>query len=440
MVRRWGFMAVLLGGLFMSGAVRADGLATVVHAVPGLVVDVYVNGDLTLEDFEPGTITDPLELPAGDYEIAIVAADGDPADPAISGVATIEDGAFASLVAHLSEDGTPTLTAFGIDDSFAGPGGSRVVVAHAAAAPAVDVELRKIFRKVGTLEGLENGASSAVETRAGLYFARIFPAGGDEAVFGPAKLLVRPGNVYVVYAFGSLGDETFGLLIDQQPLKEEVSTTGLVSVAHGVPGLVVDVFVNGDLTLDDFEPGTVTDPLELPAGDYSIAITAAEGGDPEDPILGADVTLEGGDNATIVAHLLEDGTPTISAFLNDLSELPFMRSRLVVRHLAAAPAVDIRLKRYFWNVAAIEDLANGEEAAAELRRGRYRATIFPAGSDDAVFGPVSLRLNASKVQIVYAIGSLEGESFGLLVQELQAEKPTGRSLLSGILAFFQFLF
>ena len=43
--------------------------------MPGLTVDVYVNGDLTLEDFAPDTVTDELELPAGDYDIAIFAAD-----------------------------------------------------------------------------------------------------------------------------------------------------------------------------------------------------------------------------------------------------------------------------------------------------------------------------------------------------------------------------
>jgi hypothetical protein len=32
------------------------------------MTNVYVNGDPTLEGFEPGTITDPLELPAGFYD------------------------------------------------------------------------------------------------------------------------------------------------------------------------------------------------------------------------------------------------------------------------------------------------------------------------------------------------------------------------------------
>ena len=60
-----------------------------------------------------------------------------------------------------------------------------------------------------------------------------------------------------------------------------------LSVLHGIPDLVVDVYVNGDLTLDDFEPGDLAGPLALPAGTYSVAITAADAADDSSPVLGA---------------------------------------------------------------------------------------------------------------------------------------------------------
>ncbi|MFB6552510.1 hypothetical protein ACFCWX_21545, partial [Streptomyces sp. NPDC056405] len=34
----------------------------------------------------------------------------------------------------------------------------------------------------------------------------------------------------------------------------------MVSVFHGIPGMTVDVYANGDELLSDFKPGTVTDP------------------------------------------------------------------------------------------------------------------------------------------------------------------------------------
>ena len=36
-----------------------------------------------------------------------------------------------------------------------------------------------------------------------------------------------------------------------------------LSVLHGVPDTTVDVWVNGELTLDDFAPGELAGPLEL---------------------------------------------------------------------------------------------------------------------------------------------------------------------------------
>ncbi len=38
------------------------------HAIPDTPVDVYVNGELTLDNFAPGDLAGPLALPAGDYE------------------------------------------------------------------------------------------------------------------------------------------------------------------------------------------------------------------------------------------------------------------------------------------------------------------------------------------------------------------------------------
>ena len=117
--------------------------------------------------------------------------------------------------------------------------------------------------------------------------------------------------------------------------------TGTVTVIHGVPGVTVDVYVNDDLTLEAFEPETVTDPLELPAGDYTVDIRAA-GADPsEDPIITGSTTLPAGANATLIAHLTADGTPTLGVFVNDTAPTAAGEGRLVVRHTAAAPAVDV---------------------------------------------------------------------------------------------------
>ena len=108
------------------------------------------------------------------------------------------------------------------------------------------------------------------------------------------------------------------------------------------PGLTVDVYVDGERTINDFKPGTLAGPLELPGGTYSVAITAADADDDSDPAIGPiDVTVEDNGNYTIVAHLEEGGDPTATAFENDTSTVDAGLGRLTVRHVAAAPAVDV---------------------------------------------------------------------------------------------------
>ena len=190
---------------------------------------------------------------------------------------------------------------------------------------------------------------------------------------------------------------------------------GKVTVVHGVPDLTVDVYVNGDLTLEDFNFGDIAGPLDLPAGDYELAITAA-GDDVANAVLEGTASVTNGLNASIVAHLQEDGTPTISIFANDTSTIDAGNGRLVVRHTAAAPAVDI----FADGGALIEGLANPDEAQADVPAATYSVVIAPAGAgvDAGVFGPADVEVVEANSRIVYAIGDLAGGSFELAIQDI----------------------
>lgn len=190
---------------------------------------------------------------------------------------------------------------------------------------------------------------------------------------------------------------------------------GTVTVIHGVPGLVVDVYVNGDLTLEDFQPDDITDPLELSAGDYDIEIFAAEA-DPaaDSPAITGSATLPAGANATIIAHLAEDGSPTLSVFVNDTSEIAAGEARLVVRHTAAAPAVDVLAD----GSALFTNLANPDEGMADVPAGDYSVAVAATGTTDPVIGPADLTLEDGTAYFVHAVGSLSDGNLDLLVQTL----------------------
>jgi len=188
-----------------------------------------------------------------------------------------------------------------------------------------------------------------------------------------------------------------------------------LSVLHGVPGLTVDVYVNGERTIDDFEPGTLAGPLELDAGSYQVAITAADAEDDSDPAIGpVDLELEPGGNYTAVAHLDEGGDPTATLFRNDTSRTDAGQGRLTVRHTAAAPAVDILAG----GDAVVSDLSNPDEEVLDLDAGTVEASVAAAGTTDPVIGPAEVTVAEGSNTIVYAWGSLADDNLKLAVQTI----------------------
>lgn len=218
---------VLMALPISSASAAEDATVSVLHAVPGLTVDVYANGEELIPDFEPGTLTDPMSLPAGNYDLQVF-ADGDaPGDgkPAIeaNGV-EVPAGANATVVAHLDAGGAPMLSLFANDTSATSAGEARVTVRHTAAAPAVDVRANG-----DVLFGdLSNPNEDSADVPAGAYSADVVLAGTKKVALGPADLDLAEGTSTIVYAWGSAEEGTLDLAVQ--------SIDGLHSAPHGVPG------------------------------------------------------------------------------------------------------------------------------------------------------------------------------------------------------------
>ena len=199
--------------------------------------------------------------------------------------------------------------------------------------------------------------------------------------------------------------------------------TATVSVLHAVPDLPVDVYANGERLIDDFQPGTLTDPLELPAGSYDLALFPADAADGSgEPLLSADgVTVPAGANATVVAHLKEDGTPALTPFVNDTAAVPAGQARVTVRHTAAAPAVDVRAG----GSPVISGLTNPNEQSLTVPAGTVSADVVLAGTTTVAIGPADLTLAEGSSTIVYAWGSQDA-GFELAVQTISSHSaPSG---------------
>jgi hypothetical protein len=204
-----------------------------------------------------------------------------------------------------------------------------------------------------------------------------------------------------------------------------------VVVVHGVPDLTVDVYGSADasysaeeLLLEDFEPGTVTGAVALPGGTYNLAVFPA-GDDPAgDPAIEAnDVEVPAGANISVVAHLDEGGTPVLTPFVNDVSPTAAGEGRLVVRHTAAAPAVDILAG----GEPVFTGLTNPNEESADLAAGTVSAAVALAGTTDPVIGPADVDVQEGVSTIVYAWGSADDGNLALAVQTIDGlhSSPSG---------------
>lgn len=218
-----------------------------------------------------------------------------------------------------------------------------------------------------------------------------------------------------------------------------------VFVVHGIPGadlgvaaeLPVDVSVDGACALPEFTFGTIVGPLSFEPGTYDIAIHAPDAETPcsGDVIIDAPgVVIEDRASYSIVAHLTLDGAPTASVFQNAVFSF---NDRPVVNvfHAANAPAVDVvftqRLPRRGAPVA-FEGVAAGDSGAVQVRAGGYTADIFAAGTSNRVAPRLRLFPEAGTSYLAFAVGSLENDTFEVLVTGTELRGTTQFSVLHGI--------
>ena len=411
-----------------ASAAGGSGQLTVIHGIPGVTVDVWVNGDALLPGFEPETITDTLELPAGTYDVEIMPEGIAPGhgDAILEGSIELGPGANLSAIAHLAEDGAPTLSVFANDDSQIVGDNARLTVRHTAEAPSVDV-----WANGGVLiEDFTNPDSVTVEVPAGDYAVALSLPDMTDVIFDAGTLPLAAGTHYIVYAFGTFPD-TFGLLIQTIGDLEPAKGYGTVSVVHGIPGLTVDVYLNGQLAIEDYEPSTIAGPLVLPAIAYDIAIYAANADPKTDaPAVTGYAELPAGANVSIVAYLSlaattsgasHAPTPAIGVFVNDVSEIAAGETRLTVRHLADAPNVDVRAG----GAPLFEDVPNGASGTIDVPAGDYPVDLTLPGDSNPVFDAGTLSLAAGTSYTVYAVGTFP-DTFELLIQTIDGLGPDGK--------------
>lgn len=378
---------------------------TVVHGIPGATVDVYAGGSLLIEDFEFGDFANPVPVNPGNLEVQVFAANANPdtATPVIDQTVSVPSGKDVSLVANLDVGGTPELTPFVEMNKAVSLGEGRVSVRHTADAPEVDITANG----GDVITALPNGSEDSVDVPARAYGVTVQVAPSGPTALNLGSVPVKAGEQLNVYAVGSAGGGSLTVLTQVVDVVELTD----VRVVHGIPGATVDVYVNDGLTLEDFTPETVSGTLELMPGPYRIEVFAANDDPNSDAaVIDQIVDVPEGLAVSVVANLAGTG-PNLAAFVDDQSPTLPGQGRVVVRHTADAPTVDIQV--------------NGSDALTGLEQLAEDSASLPGGTYDfgvqvAPDGPVALPLDdvaidPGTVTTVYAIGSAGGATLTAVV-------------------------
>ena len=111
---------------------------------------------------------------------------------------------------------------------------------------------------------------------------------------------------------------------------------GAITIVHGVRGLVADVYLDGTLILETFQPERTTAPVPIAPGSHvvEVRVSGAPAGSPA--ALTWPVEVAPDDRISAVVHLDAAGAPTVTRYDDDVSQIPAGQSRVAVRHTAAA--------------------------------------------------------------------------------------------------------
>lgn len=202
------------------------------------------------------------------------------------------------------------------------------------------------------------------------------------------------------------------LLIASASPASAQSPAGQVVVVHGLRGLTADVYLDAELVLEGFQPERSTDPLQVPAGTHTVEVREANAAATTEPVISSDLEVQAGSNNSMVVHLSPEGEPTATLFANDTASLPGGSSRVVVRHTAAASAVDVSLG----TEAVATNLRNPRESVRDIAARSYNLEVRSAGTADVLAPPEQVTFADGTANFMYLIGSAEEGTLGWLAQ------------------------
>ncbi|WP_042012929.1 DUF4397 domain-containing protein [Aeromonas fluvialis] len=280
----------------------------VIHAAPGApAVDIHVTApgaalsSPTLANIPFKTYSDPITLPAGDYQVRLtlpgtVTVVYDSGTLPLAGGSDLLVAAIDNLGAGPSPVQLLAISSSGASAILSADEQAKLRVVHAVAdAPAVDIWVNGTAPTAAPLQGLAFKSNTSYLTLAATtYDFAVTPTGATSPqVINASGVALQAGALYSLFAVGQLVTPS-GETIDPLLLTDtgrSVATEAKLRVLHAAPTApAVDVYLTTDTDISGASAALsavpfkgFSDYLAIAAGDYYVTITAA--GD-KNPVIG----------------------------------------------------------------------------------------------------------------------------------------------------------
>jgi hypothetical protein len=456
------FLLVIISGKAYSQTASLQ----VIHnaADPAVsVVDIYVNGTLTLNDFAFRSATPFLNVPSGVVlNIGFAPPSSATAADTIVNIPVVLDSAIryvaiangvldTSLFAANPDMANIGFTIFAADSLqtiASNPANVDFIVVHGSTdAPTVDVTARNVATIVNNAS--YGDITGYISVPAGSYIIDLEEADSNSAIYASfaADLTTLAGEAFVVIASGFLdtaanqNGPAFGLwafLDDGTAIALPAVSLSRLQVIHNAadPGAAsVDIYLDTTLALNDFAFRTATPYIDIPAGvPVRIGIAPPNSSSISDTLTSFQVTLVNGETYLAVAN----GVLNPASFAANPDALPIAFTLFLQDEMRESAVnsgdVDIRVIHGATDAPTVDVVVPGvgilvDNAAygaitpyISVPPGSYQLDITPGNNNSVIVASFSANLTslAGETAVVLASGfldpsmNLNGAAFGLL--------------------------
>lgn len=301
-------LALLAVGVFTVMTVAAqdeNAMIRVFHGSPDAgPVDIYLDGEATLEGVEFTDASDYMEVPAGEHQVQVVPAGEDASAAVIDETVTIEAGMNYTIAAIGSAASVQALI---LNDESGMPdeGTAHVRAVHAIeGGPAVNIQTadgEPVF------EGAEFGdATGYTPVPAGSVDLQVVPADGGDPIIDAAGVELEDGEIYTIFAVPTEdGDGGQPVILTDMAMQMAGGTPAAspaASPAGGTPLATTATGTGGGAaTTATTTGGAVT--TATTTGDAVMTPTGTGGGQPGMPTTGGGGMADGGASWALIAAI-----------------------------------------------------------------------------------------------------------------------------------------